>query len=629
MPCNEVELLAPAGKWDVLERVVEAGADAVYLGGKRFNMRMLRPEFNFSNRELKNAANYLHQRDKKLYITLNNLYYDNEIEGLKDYMLFLQEIMVDALIVQDTGIISIYEELGLNIPLHASVQMGISNLNAVKFLEDKGFSRVILSKNVSLDEIESINKITNIGLEYFAHGDTCISHTGQCYMSSFIAGKSSNRGECIKPCRWKYSLDGKESGYFLAHKDLCLYPYLFDLMKAGIISFKIEGRMRSADYLTHIIKIYREALNEIIKGPQYYEVNEKEFQKLYKNRIRDFSTGNLFGRPGLESIGITGEREPFFPTTAVKLKDLKPGDYQEVKSRIDYMPRLSVKVGDIKSIEKLCDSGINNVILGLEGIRQNPTAWDIRNITQAVDIAGDKNIGILLETPRILNNENIELIKGIPNMPVFEKIEGIIINDYGSYYLLKDMGQTLYGGVGLNVTNSRAVQFLKKAGLKRITTSQELQFDDLKSILESCKEIEIMVHGPLCGIITDFCLARAINGEDSGDCSVHCLNEDYALMDDFNQQYLIRTDTSCRNYVFYPHDLCLFPYLPLLISAGLTNMRIDGQYYDTVLLLELVQIYKEALESLRQGKWDQKDNYNKLLKMFPQGLTGAPLFRKQ
>jgi putative protease len=233
---HKLELLAPAGKWEVMESAVEAGANAVYLGGKRFNMRMFKSEFNFSNEELINAVDYLHEKDKKIYVTVNNLYFEDEIEGLKDYLLFLDEIKVDALIIQDLGIFDLHNEMGLKIALHGSVQMGIGNSQSVKLLEEKGLSRVILSKNVSLQEISKIHSATGMVIEYFAHGDLCVSHTGQCYMSNLFFGESSNRGRCKKPCRWKYQLErsGHTNGelkYFLANKDLCLYAYLADLAR--------------------------------------------------------------------------------------------------------------------------------------------------------------------------------------------------------------------------------------------------------------------------------------------------------------------------------------------------------------------------------------------------------------
>jgi len=631
---RRVELLAPAGRWDVLQKAAEAGADAVYVGGKRFNMRLLRPEFNFTDQELKDAVDYLHQRNKRLYVTVNNLYFDYEIDELKDYLVFLQDINVDALIIQDIAVLKLCKELQLGLPLHASVQMSIGNFEAANFLSDNGFSRVILSKNLSLKEIEDIYKKTSLDIEYFVHGDVCISHTGQCYMSSHISGKSSNRGQCIKPCRWNYCLkagflDYEPHGYYLAHNDLCLYPYLADLLKAGVSSLKIEGRMRSADYIAHLVSKYRKALDEIAANPLAYKPDAGDMKELEEKRIRNFTVGNLFGKPGVESVGITGEREPFFPTSAIRLVPLAADDYRKLENNVTCAAELSVKVSNIESFNSLCRLGLNTLILGYGNMRQNRSAWDGQSIRRALEIAGEEGIKVLLEAPRILLQEDMGLIRDILEIAGEGRLHGIIVNDYGSLRLVKEMGFRMWGGSGLNVTNSLAAKFLIENGLERITASQELQIDNLETLLASGAETEVMVHGPLCGIITDFCIARAVNGKNEDNCKKYCLRGDYALYDDFDQEYLIRTDHNCRNYIFYPYDLCLFPYLPFLISKGARYMRIDGQYYDTRTLLEVVRIYREALEEISLGKWEQEHNYHKLLEMFPQGLTAAPLFSQQ
>lgn len=636
MPNNEVELLAPAGKWSVLENVVQAGADAVYAGGKRFNMRMLKAGFNFSDQELKDAADYLHQQDKKLYITVNNLYYDDEINELKDYLLFLQDIGVDALIVQDAGVIHIHNELGLNIPLHASVQMGVANSETVKFLEDKGFTRVILSKNVSLEEIKDIHHKSSLSIEYFAHGDLCISHAGQCYMSSFIAGESGNRGRCVKPCRWKYSLQGINGGsmdtpsYLLAHNDLCLYPYLSELIDAGVFSFKIEGRMRSAEYLAYLITIYRKALDKIIENPSGYKMDENEYRELYDHRVRDFTAGNLFSRPGIDSIGITGEREPNFPTSVYKLSPLQTKDYDEEKEppvADGKLKELSVKIGNLESFKQLCNSGVDNIIIGCEKIRQIKNGWNNKTIAEALQIAEDSSVNIYLETPRIVSQNDLSVVDECINVQNRDRLNGFIVNDAGILNMVKKTGLSVWAGYGLNIDNVRAAEFYYANGISRITASQELDYSKLKSILASGIEVETMVHGPICGMISDYCTARAVVNCEKKNCSVYCRSKDYGLKDEYGQTYQIRTDKECRNHIFYPHDLCLFACIPGLVSAGLKYIRIDGQYYDNVILMKLVKIYRDAMYDLQQGQWNQKDNFNRLLDMFPRGLTSVPLVR--
>lgn len=628
MTDRKVELLAPAGKWDVLESVVTAGADAVYVGGKRFNMRVLRSDFNFDEQELKDAVDYLHQRDKKLYVTVNNSYFDDEIGDIQNYLMFLQEIGTDALIVQDFGIVKIHQQLGLTIPLHASVQMGVASSRAVNFLASQGFTRVILSKNVSLAEIKDIYQTADLSIEYFAHGDLCISHAGQCYMSSFAAGESSNRGRCIKPCRWQYSLQGVEEkmdspAYLLAHNDLCLYPYLAELVEAGVHSFKIEGRMRSAEYLSPIIKAYRKALDAIAAHPTSYTTDQEQLMELQEHRVRDFTTGNLFSRPGIESIGLTGAREPFFPTTAFKFSRLAADDYIESSLDSGEISELTVKVGNLESFKKIYTSGADNIIIGCENIRQVSGGWNKKALAEAIEIAVDSSVNIFLETPRIVTQHDMQNLEEILHLQNRERLDGIIVNDIGSLTLVKKNGITVRAGYGLNINNSTAAEFFQENGVDRITASLELENHNLQSILASGLEVEVMVHGPLCGMITDYCLARAASNSEEPKCTVHCRDGKYALEDAYEQIYPIRTDTNCRNYIFYPYDLCLFAQMPQLAASGLKYIRIDAQYYEPEVIADLVAIYQNALHDLKHGQWNQKHNFFKLLQMFPRGLTSV------
>ncbi|MEN6325058.1 MAG: U32 family peptidase [Syntrophomonas sp.] len=637
MHYDEVELLAPAGKWSVLEEVALAGADAVYLGGKRLNMRMLRPEFNFSPQELIDAAKFLHDRNKKLYITINNLYYDNELDEIRDYLKFLQEVKVDALILQDMAVVNLCRELDLDIPLHASVQMGIGSSAAAKFLETHGFSRAILSKNLSLDEIQSIHQNSGLFIEYFAHGDLCISHTGQCYMSSFLTAASGNRGACIKPCRWKYSVGegaaSADASYCLAHNDLCLYPHLKELLDVGVRSFKIEGRMRESDYVAHLVKIYRQALDRIIANPDGPVIEEAEMQELQKRRIRDFTTGNLFERPGRESIGSSGEREPVFLSTAFKLKGLSKENYndydmgslRETDSQIT-IPKLSVKVGGRDSLKQICSLGVDAIILGYEQISSNETAWNKFNIAEALTLVKNCKTEVMVETPRIVTESDLRSIIELKELAEADGLSGFMVNDYGSLQILKATGLKLYGGPGLNVTNSAAAGFLQQNGLSRLTASLELEWSKLKELLGSGIEMDIMAHGPLCGMVTDYCLPRAISEDEDGLCLSPCLNANFALYDEHGQKYVIKTDQKCRNYLYYPFDLCLFAELPLLAAAGLRHIRIDGQYYNESTLQQTVEIYLEACRKIGRQEWGQRDNYNNLLDIFPQGLTQSPVF---
>ncbi len=625
----KLELLAPAGSWDVLTSVAEAGADAVYAGGKRFNMRGLRADMNFTEEEIASAVQYLHEKAKKLYITINNLYFDYELNELHDYIAFLAAAGVDALIIQDMAAARICAEQDLNIPLHASVQAGVSNLPAVKNLEEKGFARVILSKNTSLEDIKTIKQATRLGLEYFAHGDLCISHTGQCYMSSFLTAESGNRGKCIKPCRWEYSLNSstgtRQQGYLLANNDLCLYPYLSDLVHAGVSSFKIEGRMRSSEYLSHIIKIYRRALDKIVEDPAAYLMDDKEMEKLQEKRIRDFCSGNLFGTPGPESIGVSGAREPFFVTTSCLLKQQTRDDYPARLEPGGSIEEISVKAGSLKALESLCDAGVNHVILGCELMRHPVNGWTAGKINQAIETTLKSTVKLVLESPRILNNQDAQDFKRTLEQVDRAGIYAVMANDFGSIQIAKDMDFRLWGGYGLNVSNSTVGNFYSAEGLERIAASQELQFTNLQMIDKCAADIEITVHGPLCGMISDYCIIRAAhNHEDQ--CQAFCTRDDYTLRDKEGQLYQVRADLQCRNYIYSPYHLCLLPYLPIISSAGIKHIRIDGQHYDAELLCEVTAIYVEAVQELNLGKWQQEESYRRLLDMFPGGLTSLPTF---
>ncbi|MFA7078154.1 MAG: U32 family peptidase [Syntrophomonas sp.] len=634
MPLHELELLAPAGKMNVLHSVVAAGADAVYLGGKRFNMRALKAEFNFTDDELKYAADFVHKNNRKLYITVNNLYDGREIDEIDNYLLFLNDLDIDALIVQDLGIADVCAELNLDIPLHASVQMGISNLEAVKILEEKGFERVILSKNVSLPETALISGGTKLGIEFFIHGDLCISHTGQCYMSSFVGGESGNQGRCRKPCRWRYELQGAQEDefaglrHYLAHKDLCLYPCLDQLIEAGISSFKIEGRMRSAEYLSRLVSIYRRALNRLIEDPAAYRTDEKEMLDLQELRIRDYTEGNLLKPLDWTVVGFDGQREPsFISKTAQQLSRsqlMDPVDNPPILSN-QITPEITVKIGGLDSLEAIRESGVNNVILGCDIIRQNRQNWTTSAILEASEMLQGSPLKIFLETPRIVSQYDLSTIHEIKQIADSAHIWGVIVNDLGSLNIFRDSGLQIWGGYGLNTFNHNAAAFLNSLGISRITASLEMKADNLKSMLNSGSPTEVMVHGPLPCLVSDFCIIRSAQSERDGECPMYCLQDKYSLKDNWGQRYRINTDANCRNYLFFPYDLCLLQYMPHLSCWGAQSFRIEGQYYDPRQLKQVVEVYRAAVQQLTRGEWEPSDNYRRMLDLFPEGLTTALL----
>lgn len=259
---NKLELLAPAGKWESLVAAAQNGADAVYLGEQSFSAR--KNAANFTWEEIKNAVRYCHIRGVRVFLALNTLIAEDELPLLEKAVKMAAECGVDALIIQDLGAAEIAKTVCPDMPIHASTQLTASNMYDVKDLQNRGFSRIVLSRELSEDEIKHIHTQTDAEIEAFAHGALCISFSGKCLMSSFIGGRSGNRGMCAQPCRQMYSC-GKNKGYLLSPRDLCLADDLEKMANAGVMSFKIEGRMKSPEYVATVTGIYRKYLDSFEK----------------------------------------------------------------------------------------------------------------------------------------------------------------------------------------------------------------------------------------------------------------------------------------------------------------------------------------------------------------------------
>ncbi|MGE5405522.1 MAG: peptidase U32 family protein [Candidatus Saccharibacteria bacterium] len=628
---SNLELLAPAGKWPVLEEVVRSGADAVYLGGKRFNMRLLRPDFNFADQEIRDAADFCHERGVKLYITVNNLYYENEINELGEYLAFLASVGVDALIVQDLGTVQLAHELKLSVPLHASVQMGVNNLETVSLLERNGFTRAILSKNLSLEEITYVHNNSKLGLEYFVHGDMCIAHTGQCFLSSIMFGESGNRGQCRKPCRWRYQVEragGKNfdgEKYFLAHKDLCLYPHLKELIKAGITSFKIEGRMRESEYVGFIVSAYRRALDKILSGEQFSPNRSTDWVDLNERRVRDYSVGSIHGKVGAESIGFSGEREPKFPTNPIKIEPLNEQNYREIEP-LKKQLTLSIKVGGVQSLDVALEKGVNTIILPTTVFRCRQGGFKSRGeISNAVSKVRKAGAAAIMEFPRIVTLKDETQVQQLLEMAEDTGVSAIMAHDPGTLTRAVNLGLRVWAGTGLNLANSRALQQVKAWGAIKATPSVELNRDNLVEMAAASPlPLELVVHGPLCAMISDYCVAGAVADEsDNERCSMPCRRGEYILIDELGQRYIMENDLDCRTYMYYPHDLALLHILPELLAGGIESIRIRGDRYTPQLLGETIDLYKSALKNLSCGEWQVRNDYTRMLGMFANGLTSA------
>ena len=304
---NKVELLSPAGDMSKLKTAFYYGADAVYIGGKSLSLRALAG--NFSNEEILEAVKYSHSLNKKIYVTVNILARNYDIGEASEYLKFLESAKIDGAIISDVGLISLAKEVAPNLPINISTQANTLNYKAVEFWRDFGVKRVILARELSLNEIKEINKkVPDIELESFIHGAMCISYSGRCLLSDYKTGRSSNRGECVQACRWNYEIREKGSNgaylemqeddrgtYILNSKDLNLVDYIAELIEAGVCSFKVEGRMKSEYYLATVINAYRRAIDEYYRIGKSYKDNPLFNEELEKTAHREFTTAYLLG----------------------------------------------------------------------------------------------------------------------------------------------------------------------------------------------------------------------------------------------------------------------------------------------------------------------------------------------
>lgn len=308
---RKVELLVPASSLEVLKVAVIFGADAVYIGGEVFGLRAKAK--NFTLEEMEEGIIFAHEHNVKVYVTANILAHNGDLEGVRKYFRELKKIKPDALIISDPGIFTIAKEEVPEIEIHISTQANNTNYGTFRFWWNQGAKRVVTARELSLEEIRTIRKNIpeDMEIETFIHGAMCISYSGRCLLSNFFTGRDANRGACTHPCRWKYSvMEEKRPGeYFPVYendrgtfifnsKDLCMIEHIPDLMEAGIDSFKIEGRMKTALYVATVARTYRKAIDDYNISREEYEKNLPWYQEQISNcTYRQFTTGFFYGKP--------------------------------------------------------------------------------------------------------------------------------------------------------------------------------------------------------------------------------------------------------------------------------------------------------------------------------------------
>lgn len=626
------EILAPAGTLDAVKMVIEAGADAVYVGGKELNMRQHRASYNLSDTKIGEAIEFVHNHNAKLYFTLNSLVLDSQLPQVRRTLEMLGTLCPDALIIQDLAVATLAREICVHLPLHASTMLNIHNVESALALKMMGFTRVITSRDIPLHEVRRIGEVLGLEMEYFVHGDMCISQSSQCYISSILFGESSNCGRCMKPCRWQWKLvtkrgkvefPGQTDGYLLARKDMCLLPHVPALVQNGIASLKIEGRMRTGEFLAPIVTLYRNAVDAYFADPVNYTMNTSDMDELLSRRVREYTTAHTFANPGLDGVDPSGKREPRFfsysspePNLIVG-EDIKP---QSLQTDLE----LIVHVSGSTAAEATIQAGADAVYLCGEGFVLHNGKFTLDRLRDFTKGASEKNVRVAVTMPHICDLRDMaEWKHWIAKLSSIRNL-AIAVSNLGGIQLARaNRIREIIADFPLNITNSVTADELSTMGATRITASAELSFEHLNGLMNAVRlPVEVIGQGPVTAMLLEHCVLASAAGVNPQDiCPMYCRRGAYALQDTSAHDFPLECDRRCRNHIFTATDVCVLPNLSRMASTGISGLRIEGQLDSPSTIETITRIYRNAIDSLRAGKTPSVNNELEEIR----NATGRPL----
>ncbi|MBD8498118.1 peptidase U32 family protein [Paenibacillus arenosi] len=624
---KEIELLAPAGTFPIFQEVIDMNCDAVYFGGPSLNMRMMRKGYNLSYDEVREAIQMAHDRGKRAYVTVNNLLNEEDLDEAKRYFEFLNEVGPDAIIAQDMAVFPlIHEQNYTNIPVHSSVMMNIHNLEMIEAMKKFGVTRVVASREMDLNTAELLQAKSGMEFEYFVHGDMCTVHGANCTISSMIFGNSAQRGRCMKPCRWDYRVkkDGHiyPTEYPLAAKDMYMYEHIPELIKSGIMSFKIEGRMRDIEFLNLLVNQYGNAIDRYIADPIGFNRME-DADKLYDNRKRDFSTAYAFGKPGLSYINRRYEGTgKFYSTgkvfsTPTAERELKEERVTQIRERLadakrdtahiskQTHPQIAVHVNNVQQAHAALEEGADLIYLTGD-VYMPDRPYSLEDIERLTASKGTSQI--ILGTPRMMTELHMEqythfLQQG--KQRGMYGLDGLLVSNFGALHKFGslELGLPMIGDANLNVYNyMSAAVYEKYFGVERVHASMELPLNDLANFIEHTKvPVEMTVHGSPIVMYLELDLyentevMESIGQEDNA----YVDNQYLVLMTDKGESPVYR-DWSGRNHLALSKELCYLPMMKELYEAGVRHFRIEGKTYTDEQLRTIVRTYRQAANNLEQ-----------------------------
>lgn len=655
-----MELLSPAGSMDALRAAVQNGANAVYLGFGAYNARQ--GAKNFSADELTYAVQYCHTRGVKVHLTLNTLVSDRELPKAAEVLRTAVSAGVDALIVQDLGLVSLCRQMAPNVPIHASTQMSIHSLEGVRQAAAMGISRVVLARELRREEIAYICRNSPVEIEVFVHGALCMCYSGQCYMSAIIGRRSGNRGQCAQPCRLNYGYDRVENKYPLSLKDNCLVEYLSDLQQMGVASVKIEGRMKRPEYVATATRIYRSAIN----GEPVSDTSLRELEDAFSRQ--GFTDGYFQGQTGPEMFGVRvagRENKALFQAARASYESgeaqLVPVQFYAIVSaeqgtvlavqddeghicktmgpmpqaaqtraltEDDLAARLSKTGGTpyyCTNVRCIVDRGVmlpaaainamrREVLSRLSAVRGRQKQPSIGTFHALQPLPNPKKPPVL--TVSVLRAEQVtrRMLGAAPELlylPLTELVENpqlvaaasrrttvvavlpricwdsetptllhrldaayamgvrqVLTGNLGQISLARSRGFEVRGDFGLNVYNSRTMQYLQKQGFLSATASFEMTLAQIRDMRKSVP-VELIAYGRLPLMLTENCL----NKNRTGTCS--CQHGEVRLTDRMGEEFrVVRDPGTCRNVILNGKKLYMLDKQRELRRLGLWATRL-------------------------------------------------------
>lgn len=597
-----IEVLAPVGSFKMVNEVLSSGCDAIYLGGIEFNMRMHSKLLNFTNDEIGKTVQLAHKINKKVYVTVNTWFENKETDLMLEYLLILEKTKVDAIIVQDLGVINLIRKHNINLDIHASVMMNVHNEDQIKVLSSLGITRFVVSREMSLFDVKLLQEKTNAEIEYFVSGDMCTVNGGVCYYSGILFSKSANRGQCFKMCRWNYDLkyggQKYDGNYYLAAKDIDLSQHIDKIAEAHVASLKIEGRRKPVDNIVPIVEIYRNAVDE------YYNniYNPKKYEKLViDNYSRDVSTAYAFGKPGINFVNKKNEGNPnagrIFSTRGKEISSTKH-KIEKIKSLFNNVEtkenEISIKIDSYEAANLALKYGPNYLYISIEALQKN--VMTVSEIQKIIDIK--ENTKIYLSLPMMQSNLSKQIETNY--ISTLNNLDGLVVSDIGQLVKYSET-YDIHLDYTFNVMNSEAATLLKYSGANKIMPSIEANSSQLFSILENNNfQKNLLAFGNFTTMYLDLDLYENIQHLNP------ICEEDNELVDNnvlvlknkLGQENPVYKDCFEKNHLTTSKPLNLLPIIDELNNFENINFIIEGR---TLSLDELEKVIISFKEKLKLG----------------------------